>query len=286
MVELVLCIIACALLVIGFKIFARLQISAFQAIVVNYGTAGLMGFLYEPGSAHILDKTGHQWFVNACILGGVFILNFYIMALSTQKIGASVTSVAGKMSLVITVLFGIIYFHEDVNMFKIIGVLLALASIFFVTQINTQEVDRKFIFLPLILFAGGGFIDISLNFNQVTHLKEGGSGLFSMTTFSSAFVIGMIILVYRMVKEQEKLHIKNIAGGIVLGIVNWFSIFLLLLTLKNPAWDSSTIYTIINIGILLLVVLCGVLVFKEKLNSRQWIGIALALTAIVFISFA
>lgn len=286
MFELVFCIIACALLVVGFKIFEKLKISSFVAIVVNYGVAGLIGFLYEPNSAAIIKNIYEPWFLNGCILGIVFISNFYIMALSAQKIGASVTSVASKMSLVITVIFSIVYYEENVNALKVAGVMLALASVFFITQINTKEVNKKYIFLPIILFFGGGFIDISLNYNQVTHLKEGGSGLFSTITFSTAFIVGFFILIYRLIKRKEQLNFKNIAGGIVLGVVNWLSIFLLLLTLKNPAWDSSTIYTIVNIGILLLVVICGVLIFKEKLNSKQWIGIMLALTAIVLISLA
>ena len=286
MPELILCIIVCALLVIGFKIFEKLKIDSFQAIVVNYGVAGLIGFLYEPDSTTILSHINQSWFLNACILGIVFVISFYIMAKSTQKIGASVTSVASKMSLVITVLFGILYFHDAINAFKIIGIVIALASVFFIVQINPKEVNKKFIYLPVILFFGGGFIDISLNFNQVVHLKNINSGLFSTVAFTAAFIGGLMVLLYRLIAGKEKLRFKNIIGGIILGILNWLSIFLLLLTLKNPAWDSSTVYTIINIGVLLLVVFCGVLVFKEKLNTKQWIGICLAITAIVLISFS
>ncbi len=286
MIELVLCIVACALLVVGFKIFEKLGISSFQAIVINYGVAGLIGFLYEPGSNTILTKIDEPWFLNGCILGWVFIINFYIMSLSTLKIGASVTSVASKMSLVITVLFGILYFKEDVGAFKIVGILLALISVFLIVQINTKEINKKYMLLPIILFFGGGFIDISLNFNQVIHIKEGESGLFSMVTFSAAFLAGLVVLIYRVIAKKEKLGLKNFAGGIVLGVVNWFSIYFLLITLKDPQWDSSTIYTIINIGILLLVVICGVLIFKERLSQKQWIGVLLALSAIILISLA
>lgn len=286
MLDLILCIIACALLVIGFKIFEKLKITAFQAIVVNYGVASLIGFIYEPNSSQIIYQIHQPWFINGCILGLVFILNFYIMALSAQKIGASVTSVASKMSLVVTVLFGIFYLNELVNGFKIIGVLLALLSVFLIIQINSKELNKKFIVLPIILFWGGGFIDISLNYNQETYLKNGGSGLFSMTTFGAAFILGLIVLIYRLIAGKEIFKLKNIIGGIILGVVNWLSIFLLLRTLKNPAWDSSTAYTIINIGILLLVVIIGVLIFKERLNKKQWFGIVLALAAIILMSIA
>lgn len=287
MTALILCIIACALLVIGFKIFEKLKIDAFQAIVINYGVAGFIGFLYEPDSFTIFSHSDKAWFANGIILGFVFIFNFYVMAMSAQKMGASVTSVASKMSLVITVLFGILYFNESINAFKIAGMLMALTSVFLIVQINPKSVNKKYIFLPIILFFGGGFIDISLNFNQVIHLKNGGSGLFSTVTFSAAFLAGFIVLIYRLITSKEKLNLKSIIGGIILGTINWLSIFLLLLTLNSPEWkgDSNTVYTIVNIGILLLVVICGVLLFKEKLNNKQWVGLLLAISAILIITF-
>ncbi len=286
MTELILCIAACASLVIAFKIFEKLKISSFQAIVVNYGVAAGIGLVYAPEASSLLTKINEPWFLNGCILGLVFIFNFFIMAQSAQKIGASVTSVASKMSLVVTVFFGIIYFEENVNALKVSGIILALSSVFFITQINTKEIDKKYLFLPLVLFFGGGFIDISLNYNQVTYLKDGGSELFSATTFCMAFVVGLVILLVRLIAGKEKLNLKSIIGGIILGIVNWFSIFLLLLSLKTSGWESSTIYTVINIGILLLVVACGVILFREKLNKKQWIGVTLALFAIILISLS
>lgn len=286
MIELVLCVFACALLVIAFKIFEKLKISSIQAIVVNYGVAAGIGLLYAPEASALPSKINEPWFFNGAILGLVFITNFFVMAQSAQKIGASVTSVASKMSLVVTVMFGIVYLNEKVNAIKIIGIILALLSVFFITQINTKEINKRFLFLPLILFFGGGFIDISLNYNQVTYLKEGGSELFSATTFSTAFLIGAVILTIRLLTGREKLNLKSIIGGIILGTVNWLSIFLLLLTLKISGWDSSTIYTVVNIGILLLVVAAGVTIFKEKLNKKQWIGVTLALAAIIIISLS
>lgn len=284
MVELVLCIVACSLLVIGFKIFDKLKVSSLQAIVMNYGVAGFIGAITEPQTITIFTKVNEWWFINGCVLGAVFMINFYVMSLSTVKIGASVTSVASKMSLVITVIFGFIYFGEPATIVKIIGIFLALVSVFLIVQLNADKIDKRFVLLPIILFLGGGFIDISLNFNQVVHLKNGGSGLFSTVVFTAAFLTGCIFLGFQIVKKREKLALKNIIAGIILGIVNWFSIYFLLLTLKDPRWDSSTVYTIVNIGILLMVVLTGVMVFREVLNRKQWLGVLLAFIAIILIT--
>lgn len=285
MVELILCIIACSLLVIGFKIFDKFRISSLQAIVINYGVAAAIGFYNESNSHQVLNFAGNWWFINGCILGMVFMINFYIMSLSTIKIGASVTSVASKMSLVITVIFGFIYFGESATWIKIFGIIMAIISVLLIVQLNGANMSRKHIILPIILFIGGGYIDISLNFNQVVHLKNGGSGLFSMVVFAAAFLAGCVFLIIQLMQNRERLAFKNVIAGVVLGIVNWFSIYFLLLALKDLRWDSSTIYTLVNIGILLLVVITGVLVFRERLNRKQWLGVLLALTAIILISF-
>jgi len=286
MVALIVCILSCAGLVIAFKVFEKFSISSLQAIVINYLVAAIINLCYAPGSATILEKINEPWFLNGCILGGVFIINLIIMGLSTQKMGASVTSVASKMSLVITVLFGIYYFNEEAGLFKIIGIILAVISVFFIVQINTKEINRKFIFLPLILFAGGGFIDSFINYNQKTVLNDSNSDLFAAVTFGVAFIGGLFMLIPRIITKKETINIKSIIAGVILGGVNWLTIFTLLLALEIPYWDSSTIYTTINIGILLTVVSCGVLVFKEKLTKVQWIGVLLAIGSIVLVSIA
>jgi drug/metabolite transporter (DMT)-like permease len=286
MIALISCVFACALLVIAFKIFERFKISSLVAIVVNYFVAASINFIYDPSFTSIPQRMDEPWFLNGCILGGVFILNLIVMGLSTQKMGASVTSVASKMSLVITVIFTIIYFKESVNFLKIGGIVLAIVSVFFIVQINTKEMHRKFIFLPIILFIGGGFIDSFLKFNQEINISENDSELFAGVTFASAFVGGLIMLIVQLVRKKEIIDLKSVFAGLILGVINWLSIFMLLLTLKNSRLDSSTVYTYVNIGILLVVVASGVLIFKEKLRPIQWIGVVLAIGAIVLISIA
>src|SRR5688572_7562363 len=284
MIELLLSIVACSLLVIAFKVFEKFRIQSFPAIVINYGMAGLLGILMVNDSATIPDRMNEQWVMNAIILGLVFVLNFYVMSICTIKMGASVTSVASKMSLVITVLFGIIYFDETAGITKIAGIIIAIISVFLIIQLDTSSVNKKYIFLPIILFIGGGYIDISLNFNRQVHLQPGELGLFAAVTFTAAFACGLLPLFIQLIRRKIRLGWKELSGGVILGGINWYSIYFLLEGLNNSGMESSTAYTMVNIGILLLVVVCGVLIFREKLNRTQWIGIIMAFAAIALIS--
>ena len=76
-----------------------------------------------------MDFVDELWFYVALALGFLFIAIFNVMALTAQKNGLSVASVASKMSVIIPVLFGIIIYKESVGFYKILGIILALVAV-------------------------------------------------------------------------------------------------------------------------------------------------------------
>jgi uncharacterized membrane protein len=50
--------------------------------------------------------------------------------------------------------------------------------------------------------------------------------------------------------------------------------------------ESSTLFTINNVGIVMLSTLVGLLVFKEHISRKNWIGIGLAIVSIILVTFA
>jgi drug/metabolite transporter (DMT)-like permease len=77
---------------------------------------------------------------------------------------------------------------------------------------------------------------------------------------------------------------KSILGGIVLGIPNYFSLYYLIKMLDSQVFESSTIFTIHNVAIVIVSTLIGILFFKEKISLRNGIGITLALIAIYLVT--
>ena len=72
--------------------------------------------------------------------------------------------------------------------------------------------------------------------------------------------------------------------GIALGIVNYGSIYFLLKALRVNGYESSSIFTIINVAIIALSTLMGLLIFKEKISKKNTIGIGLAIISIILIT--
>ena len=75
---------------------------------------------------------------------------------------------------------------------------------------------------------------------------------------------------------------NNSAAGILAGIPNYFSSWFLLKALvRLPA---MLVYPVFSVGSILLVTGFGALIFKERLEKRQWLGLGLILIALILLN--
>lgn len=287
MIYLLLSITASTLIFIIFKLFNKYGINTLQAIVVNYFTACLFGLYIYDAPIKINDILDSEWIYGAIGLGFLFIAIFNVMALTAQRNGLSVASVASKMSVIIPVIFGIYVYKEGVGFQKIIGIVLALVSVYLTSvKPKTSENITKGLWLPILLFFGSGVIDTSIKYVETTYLAENGIPIFSATIFAFAFAIGSTILIIKVIKKPFKFPLKTILGGSILGIVNYFSIYYLLKALNHESLESSTLFTVNNVAIVMVSTLLGLFIFKEKISYMNWIGIILAVISIVIVTLS
>lgn len=285
MIDLALSVLFSSLIFVIFKLFSVYKVQTLYAIITNYVVACITGFILYNGSVPINQIPNKGWFWGALAMGLLFILVFNIMAKTSQKLGVSVASVATKMSLVIPVVLGLVLYNEKLSALKIIGILLALTAVYFASvKERSFTIDKKVLLLPLLVFIGSGAIDVSLKYMQETQLGSGELPLFSATIFGSAAIIGMVFITVKLKKTPFKINLKNILGGIVLGVPNYFSIFFLLRALQNDSMNSSQIFTINNVAIVLFSTLLGVILFKEHMSLKNWGGIALAVISILLVA--
>ncbi len=285
---LLLSILCSTVIFIIFKCFEKYNVNTLQAIVINYFIAATFGFLDYNAKLSVLEITDSKWFIGALCLGALFIAIFNVMALTAQKNGLSVTSVASKMSVVIPIIFGVYAYNESVNLQKLIGILLALAAVY-LTSVKAKSLKTfqlKNLSLPIILFLGSGTIDTSIKYLETKYLADNEIPVFSATIFLCSGLIGVILLTIKSLKTPLKLSYKPLIGGAILGVVNYYAILTLLKALQINGFESSTLFTLNNVGIVMLSTLIGLLFFKEKLIRKNWIGIALAIISIGLVTFA
>ncbi|GGD29947.1 EamA family transporter [Flavobacterium orientale] len=275
-----------SLLFVIFKWFSHFNINTIQALVANYLTAACLGFFISSGTFEVAELPQKTWYWGSFSIGFLFISVFYLIALASQRNGLSATSVAAKMSVVIPIAFGVIIYKESLGFIKIIGIILALAAVYFTSKKEEGQITQnKEWLLPLLVFLGTGAVDTSLKFMQNYYVPLDEIAVFSSHTFFMAFCVGCFFIGYQVVKNKKAIKIKNIMAGIALGIPNYFSLYFMIRMLNHPTWDSSTIFTIHNVAIVTLTTLLGVILFKEKLNVRNTIGILIAIIAIVLVTF-
>lgn len=284
MINLVLAILFSSLLYIVFKFYSKFNINTFQAIVFNYVAAFLVGIVLSEETLDFQSILSKSWLFGSFILGGLFILVFNILGKTSQENGISVASVSSKMSMIIPILFGIFFFKESITLEKIIGIGIALIAVYFTSKKEAGKVEVKNFIFPILLFFGAGIVDTSMNYLQHTHLKDSEIALFSATTFLSAFFFGILISVFKTIKGDFKFEGKNIIGGMFLGIPNYFSMYFLIKALHNKNLESATVFTLINIGVILLSTVFGIIIFKEKLLKQNYLGIALAIIAVILVT--
>ncbi|NIK92201.1 DMT family transporter [Mangrovimonas sp. CR14] len=281
---LLLSILCSTLIFIVFKTIDRLQISTLHTIVINYVTACGLGMILNTQPITIKNTIQSDWFLGALFLGFLFISIFFVMARTAQTHGVSVASVASKMSVIIPVIFGIIVYNEGTGKQKIAGIILALFAVYWTSlKKNTSLKSKSSLTLPLILFLGSGIIDTSIKYLETYYVPENGIPMFSAAIF---FIAGSLGFIYLLIKNQWRFTLKNLFSGLILGVINYGSIYFLLKALNHETFESSTLFTINNVGVVMLSTLSALLLFKEDLSKKNWIGISFAIISILLVTLA
>lgn len=292
MLYLILTILSSVYIVAAFKLFDKYEIDVFPAIVVNYFTCVIAGSFLLKQAAFSPAIFEADYFVHSLFLGSIFISGFYLLAKTVTYFGITITTVVQKMSIILSALFAILYFGESVGILKILGIGLAISAVFLTNYkeegFGSIVVPSKvWLALPFVTFLISGTIESMLLYvNRLILPQDLGTSeqiLFSSAIFGFAGIFGLIVLLYQIIFLKKRIKGKTILGGILLGVPNFFSIYLLLLVLSD-GWEGSVVFPIINVSIIAISTLLGFFAFKEPLNKWNWLGVILAVLSIYLIA--
>ena len=288
MFYLLLSVISGTLIFLIFRAFATFRVNTLQAVIINYIVCVITGVIYEADAAIFTSiKPAETWVWISLLLGFLFISSFYLTAFATQRLGISVVSVASKMSLVFPVIFSLFIWKirlEDMNIFIYTGIVLAVPAVVLSSLknfTNKSYAGWRGLMLAILLFFVGGLVDTMINYTNYHFINVSNSRAFPIIVFGAAGSFGILTL---LVKGKRILW-KSIAGGVLLGIVNYFSLVLVLKTLKIFHDNGALFFPLFNIGIILFSTFLSILIFREKLNKINWAGLFLAVLALLLISY-
>ena len=108
--------------------------------------------------------------------------------------------------------------------------------------------------------------------------------MFFATTFFTAAFSGTLF----MMIQQRKITVtlRSLLWGVILGIPNYFTLYFFVEALSAGVFESSQVFPIVNMGVIVLTAVMGIILFREHLSKSNWMGIVLALIAISLITFS
>jgi drug/metabolite transporter (DMT)-like permease len=292
MIYLILSILSSTAIFIIFKFLDQYKVSTFPVIVYNYLFAAVPGYFLLQEKPDLKDVFQADWIYLAIFIGILFILMFYVIALSSATAGISITTVASKMSVVIPITYSIFADPLDkLTSIKLIGIIVALFSVFLTILPEKKfNLPVKVIYLPILLFFGMGMVDSLVKHAQFNYISDREVAFFTSILFFIAFLSGIVSIFFTKGGIKRLIEKKVILWGLILGLVNFGSIYFLIRALNfksvnGTQIDSSVVFGMNNTGIVTLSVLAGLIIFRERPGKINWIGILLALLAIFIFSY-
>jgi drug/metabolite transporter (DMT)-like permease len=282
------------------RAYPRYKVDSFHAIVFNYYACVLTGLVLTPDLAVFRAvQWGSQGTLLTLALGSMFVTAFMLIGLTAQKVSVTATSLAGNMSLVIPVLFGLFVFqnnNKDFTAFNYAGLLVALIALGLGAIQNSGQKkgdstkpalvsDRALWLLPILTFFAAGTNNTLINYLSVKYYLPGQTTIFMIIACTGAIIIGTVILLYKIIIGKEKLLLRSVVGGFILGVPNFLSLYFLLLALGSFSNSAAFVFPIYNILTMLVSSFAAWAIYKEHLNLLNKWGLVLAVLAIVLISY-
>ena len=284
MIYLVLAIVFSTGVFVTMRIFKRFEMDNHQALMWNYIFATITGFLICRQYDTIPQLVHEPWFGLSILTGFWFIFTYLLMTASTQSSGITITSLSSKLSVVLPTLAGVLIFHEHLNLKVSIGIVLALVALVLVVGGNGKQTDKMKmakLLLPLLIFFGTGIGDILMKLNEQRNTGD-NMGFMIAFIYSIAMLFSIMLVAYDLIRGKSKWQTKSLVGGIALGVINFFSTYCVFHAMRY--FDNVVLFPIYNIGVVCLTALVGWLLFKEKLTWKNYLGLAIAIIAVVLIT--
>ncbi|MBE6128107.1 MAG: DMT family transporter [Erysipelotrichaceae bacterium] len=282
--SLLLAMICSASMALALRLFRPEGNNRYGIILGNYLTCTLTGFLFVSNKAAILHAHPATY-ICGLAAGFLFVLSLVCMQTSISRNGAILSSAFSKLGLLVPLALSLLLFHERPGLLQIIGLLVVLVSIrFFSGSQNMDEpaADISLLLLLAVLFTNGMSDSMAKIYSTYGVLNE--EPVYFFVLFLVASLVTLCLLVHERKTNGNKLSLRDLAAGILVGIPNYFSSVLLLKALNGiPAF---IVYPVFSSGTILIVTLVSSLFFHEKLNRRQLTGLVLVLISIIFLNLS
>ena len=203
----------------------------------------------------------------------------------------SYTSVIISMSTVITALSGALFFHETVRITQVFGIVLMVVCL--ILSVKKEEGEKKkksmrWFVISLISCVCSGGVGIMQKVHQSSEHKDELT-MFLIIAFICSFLFSCANLAVSKLRKKTEaplfdkkikfplLGVIFVFGGIGIALNNLINLYL------SGVVDSAVFFPIVNGGGLVLITIASLVLFKEKLSAKQWVGMGFGIAATVML---
>ncbi len=193
----------------------------------------------------------------------------------------AISGLIQMFSLALPTLYGITVLKEPIGRFTILGIILLVVSLVLI-NFQKESFSARFkwaLWMSVSFFCNGLFATVQ-KAHQVATL---GTNADSLMLFAFLCAV-LVLLVYVILFEREIIRCSlirsyySITHGVINGLNN-----MSLLKLATLA-TAALVYPLITVAELIILSVLSVVLYKEKLLTRQWIGVGVGIISAVFLS--
>ncbi len=278
------------------RAFPKYGVNPFQAVVFNYYACLATGLVLMPdrSALGLVDWTATPTLITVA-LGTMFVIVFLLIGQTATKSGVTTATLSSDLSLVIPVIFGLFVFKNTNKVFTFwnyTGIVLAVVAVAMSAikksqkvAVKNQKISSAAWFFPILLFLASGTNNTLINYLSSQFYAPDQMTLFMIIACIGAIIVGTTLLIYRILVRGEVVTLKNVLGGLLLGVPNFLSLYFLLKALAVFGNSAAFVFPIYNVLTIVASSFAAWLLFKEKLESINKIGLVLAIVAIILISY-
>lgn len=221
------------------------------------------------------------------VLFGMIFVGFSLCNYRALALGSlAYTSLFSSCGMVLSVAFSVVWFHESVDVFQIIGVILILIMFYFnANPKKNEQISVKWLLLALLVFLlNGSFGIMQRLFQAYTPDGEPQMAEFLITAFLFTAIASFAVVakseksVAKVFDFDKRIIAVAVATGIGTALNHRINLYL------SGVMPSIIFFPIANGACVVLCTVVSAVVFKEKYNIKQYVGLGLGVAAILLLS--
>jgi len=278
MLSLLLAIASSAMVSIIMRLSDRKVTGNIAMLTVNYLMC-LVVSAVNTGFGNLFPSA--QGLSGAILMGSIngllYLGGFVLLQMNVRRNGVVLSSTFMKLGLLVSIAVSVLFFHEVPDVLQVTGFCLAVTAILLINFKKEAGGTAGFKAGLILMLLVGGMGDAMAKI-----FEELGNPALEPQFLTCTFGVALILCTLLMLSKKQRPGIWEVVFGLLIGVPNFFSAKFLLGALEEIA--AVIVYPVYSVATILVVTLTGVLVFKERLEKRQWIGMGLILVALVLLN--